>query len=422
MTLYSLIMTLTFQYPDIFTPVLDNLYNPQYRYFDIFGGRASGKSHDIAQIMIELALTENCRILCCREVQKSIKESSKKLLESKIIEHNLEQYFTITEYSITCVTGSVFLFMGLYRNEQGIRSTDGIKYVWVEEAQSLSLESMKSLAPTIREAGAKLFFTYNPLEEPDPIVEYLALRKDRTLHLEMNYYHNPWCPTDIQEEADQLKIDDYDDWLHVYGGKPMTQGENAIISRVELQKAVEREIKPEGRKEVGVDVARFGDDRTQFYMRKGLKVISSDTFKKQDTVTTCNYLEEFVDYDKTIPIKVDDTGIGGAVTDQMKVRGYYVVPVNNGEKAMEPDRYPNAISEMWFNVRNLLNEMDIPNDKELHQELTRRRYKYDSKGRRCVESKDDYKKRYGNSPDKADAFLLAYYEKNLDYLQALNVI
>lgn len=412
-------MTLTFKYPPILECVLNNLYNPEVRYFDIHGGRSSGKSHDIAQILIEYALTENCRILCTREIQKTMKESSKKLIEKKIEEHGLQSYFVSTDYSIKCITGSVFLFMGLYRNEDGIRSTEDIKYCWVEEAQSVTLESLKALSPTIRLKGAKIFFSYNPKEEPDQVVTFLGDKKKRTLGLEMNYYDNPFCPEDTKAEADELKESDYDEWLHTYGGKPRVQGENSIISRVEVMKAVERRINPEGREEVGVDVARFGDDRTQFYKRKGLKTIKSKTYKKQSVVETCDKLEEFVDYIKDIPLKIDDTGIGGGVTDIMKSRGYYVVPVNNGEKALEPDRYPNAISEMWFNIRDLLPEMEIPDDPELHQELTRRKYTYDSKGRRCVESKKDYKKRYSNSPDKADAFLLAYYEKNFDYMDAL---
>jgi phage terminase large subunit len=420
-------MTLDFKYPEKFNEFLEvvdaNLNKPKeedyVKYYDVNGGRASAKSHGMVQFLIERSLEENCLILCGREIQGSIADSSKKLIENKIIEHGLEHLFNITEKAIKCITGSEFIFKGFYRNEQSIRSTEGIKYAWVEEAQAVTIASLKALDPTIREDGCMLFFTYNPLEEPDAVHTFLADKLGRSYSLKINYWDNPFCPRNILIEAEACKVRDYDEWLHVWAGQPMIQGETSIINRVELMKAVERKINPEGREEVGVDVARFGDDRTQFYKRKGLKIVDSATYKKQSVVETCDRLVDFVDYSKEIPLKIDDTGIGGGVTDIMKSRGYYVVPVNNGEKAMEPDRYPNAISEMWFNIRDLLPEMEIPDDSELHQELTRRKYAYDSKGRRCVESKKEYKKRYSSSPDKADAFLLAYYEKNFDYINAL---
>jgi phage terminase large subunit len=405
-------VVLNFQYPECYTPILDNLYNPQIRYFDIPGGRDSSKSHSVAQTLIELSLEEKALFLCTREKQNSIKDSSYKLLKNKIEDHGLSKLFYITNDSITCIaTGSRFIFKGMYRDSQAVRSTEGIKYCWVEEAQSLTLDSLKALIPTVRINGSKFFFTYNPLEDPDPVVEELS-KKDpkKILTVKINYYHNPFISDDTKAEADFLKESDYEDWLHVYGGEPQSQGDTAILKRVEVNKAVDRDIEVEGAIEYGADIARYGDDRIVFFKRKGLKVLDFIVYRKKGIHETVDLLKEYVNHDKTVPIKIDDSGLGGGVTDYMKKDGYNAKPVNNGQRAKNVDKYPNAISEMWFNIREILKEMSIPNDRELIQELTRRRFRYDSKGRRMVESKDDYKKRYSSSPDKADAFLLCFYE------------
>lgn len=408
-------MTLDFQYPERYTPVLDNLHNPNIRYFDIPGGRDSGKSHSVAQTLIELSLEEKAMFLCTREIQNSIKDSSYKLLKNKIEEKGLNELFYITNDSIECIpTGSRFIFKGMYRDAQAVKSTEGIKYCWVEEAQSLTLESLKVLIPTIRLDGAKFFFTYNPLEDPDPVVEYLSTKDPKKiLTVKINYYHNPFISKDTKEEADYLKESDYEDWLHVYGGEPQSQGDTAILKRTEVSKAVDRDIEVTGAIEYGADIARYGDDRIVFYKRKGHKILSFKVYRKKGINETVDLLKEYVEYDKSVPIKIDDSGLGGGVTDYMKKDGYNAIPVNNGQKAKNTDKYPNAISEMWFNIRKIINEISIPNDRELIQELTRRRYKYDTKGRRMVESKDEYKKRYSSSPDKADAFLLCFYDARI---------
>lgn len=405
-----MIQDVCFQYPEKYLPVLDNRYNENIRYFDLPGGRDSAKSHSVAQDLIELSLEDPALFLCTREFQNSIKESAKKLLWDKIEDKKLENLFTQTLDEIRCVNGARFIFKGMHNDAQTIKSTEGIKYVWIEEAQSISIKSLETLVPTVRIDGAKFWLTYNPLEDPDPVVEYIATKNpESVLKVHFTYYDNPFMSNDTYAEAEYLKKNDYEDWLHVYGGQPQSQGDTAILSRAEVNKAVNRDIEVLGAVEYGADIARFGDDRIVFYKRKGHKVLDFRVYTKKSIDETVDLLKEFVGYDKEAPVKIDDSGLGGGVTDYMKRSGFNALPVNNGQKANNQDKYPNAISEMWFNIRNIISEISIPSDTELIQELTRRRYKYDSKGRRMVESKDDYKKRYSSSPDKADAFLLCFY-------------
>jgi phage terminase large subunit len=179
----------------------------------------------------------------------------------------------------------------------------------------------------------------------------------------------------------------------------------------------------EGAEEGGIDVARGGDDDTTFTYRKGLKVVkrkiipSSQLPEKEKLVFIADEAESFFEHNKKMRIKIDDTGVGGGLTDIMQSRKYAMVPINFGEKASDPDKYPNAVSEMWFEVGKIVQEIACPQDDRLLAELVNRRSKgLDKKGRRVVESKKEYKERNtrspdqpGRSPDVADSFLLAFY-------------
>ncbi len=160
--------------------------------------------------------------------------------------------------------------------------------------------------------------------------------------------------------------------------------------------------------EIGADIARYGDDRTVIFKRKGMRIVAHRIESKIDTVRTSGIIEEMADYDKHIRIKIDDTGVGGGVTDILKNKGYNVYPINFGGNAIEDDKYANIISEMWYTVP--IKQIACPKMDLLIIELVNRKGKMDKRGRRVVESKDEYKKRGFRSPDVADAFLLTFYK------------
>jgi len=195
---------------------------------------------------------------------------------------------------------------------------------------------------------------------------------------------------------------------HVWGGQPRKQGLNAVIARTALRAAMARNIDPEGAIEVGVDVARFGDDSTQMYKRKGLKVIDHREMRLADTGTVVRSVCDFAGDDLSVRIKIDE-GYNPGVVDGVKATGREVLGVNFGGRARDADKYANAASEMWFEFP--ADEAAIPDDQDLMRELSGRRYDYDKQGRKVIESKDEFKKRNaGKSPDKADALLLCFYK------------
>ena len=176
---------------------------------------------------------------------------------------------------------------------------------------------------------------------------------------------------------------------------------------------MQRTVDDNGAIEIGVDVARMGNDRTVFKKRKGLRLIGSRIYTKLRTTEVCDKLEQFADYDKSILIKIDDTGVGGGVTDEMLKRGYNVMPINFGSSASDNDRYTNLISEAWFYLSSIIDQIQLEMDSDLLMELSTRTWHMDSKGRRSVESKDSYKKRGHRSPDEADALILCFYSGKL---------
>lgn len=164
------------------------LFDTDWRECACFGGRFSLKSHTVARVLLIRARMSKIRVACFREFQSSIAESSHQLLSDLIAKYGMTD-FEITDKSIVNkITGSDFLFKGLHRNEQSIKSIEGINIAWVEEAQTVSRSSLEVLTPTVREEGSQIIYTYNRLLENDPIHERLVVQgRPNTLIINQNY-------------------------------------------------------------------------------------------------------------------------------------------------------------------------------------------------------------------------------------------
>lgn len=169
-------------------PEFKRLFDKDWREAAIWGGRFSLKSHTVARVLLIRARMEKIRVACFREFQNSIAESSHQLLSDLIKLYELTD-FEVTENSIVnTINGSDFIFKGLHRNEQSIKSIEGINIAWVEEAQTVSKESIEVLTPTIREKDSQIIYTYNRLLEDDPVHQRLVLEgRPNTLLINVNY-------------------------------------------------------------------------------------------------------------------------------------------------------------------------------------------------------------------------------------------
>lgn len=164
------------------------LFDKDWREAAIYGGRYSLKSHTVARYLLLRARMEKTRIGCFREFQNSISESSHQLLADLIKQYKLNDFKVTDKSIINEITGSDFIFKGLWNNEQSIKSIEGIDIAWVEEAQTITEESIEVLTPTIRKPGSQIIYTYNRLLEDDPVHKRLVLEgRPNTLVINVNY-------------------------------------------------------------------------------------------------------------------------------------------------------------------------------------------------------------------------------------------
>ena len=193
------------------------------RYKAAYGGRGSGKSHAFAELLIEAhIMDQTSRSVCVREVQKSLAQSVKRLLELKIEQMNAGAYFEVQEAVIKSKRGDgLIIFQGMQNHTaDSIKSLEGYDRAWVEEAQSLSQRSLDLLRPTIRKPGSELWFTWNPSQASDPVDALLRGEKpppDATV-LEVNFDGNPWFPDVLRQEMEYDRSRDPDKYAHVWKG------------------------------------------------------------------------------------------------------------------------------------------------------------------------------------------------------------
>ena len=210
--------TLRIETPEWALPLL----NPA-RYKAAYGGRGSGKSHTFAELLIEAhIMDQTSRSVCVREVQKSLAQSVKRLLELKIEQMNAGAYFEVQEAVIKSKRGDgLIIFQGMQNHTaDSIKSLEGYDRAWVEEAQSLSQRSLDLLRPTIRKPGSELWFTWNPSQATDPVDALLRGEKpppDATV-LEVNFDNNPWFPDVLRQEMEYDRSRDPDKYAHVWKG------------------------------------------------------------------------------------------------------------------------------------------------------------------------------------------------------------
>ena len=159
-------------------------------------------------------------ILCTREIQNSILDSVHSILVQSIERMGLTKLFNITDKKIECINGSKFIFKGLYRNVQGIKSTEGISYAWIEEAATVSQDSIDLLWPTVRNEGSQIFVTFNPDQETDPVYSrFVKNKRDDTLLINANFTDNPFFPDVLKQEMLYDREYNYDKYLWIWEGQ-----------------------------------------------------------------------------------------------------------------------------------------------------------------------------------------------------------
>lgn len=184
------------------------------------GGRGSGKSWSIGSILSVKGYAEPKRILCVREVQKSIKESSHRLLADTIGRLGLNGWYDVQQNVIKAPNGTEFAFAGLQdHTADSLKSYEGFDICWVEEAHTVTERSAQVLIPTIRKPGSEIWWSYNPDQEADFVHQLAALDDPDTLVVDINWRDNPWFPEELEKERLKLKRINEDLYRHVWEGE-----------------------------------------------------------------------------------------------------------------------------------------------------------------------------------------------------------
>jgi phage terminase large subunit len=191
------------------------------RYKAAYGGRASGKSHEFAERLIERCVRSKTRAVCIREVQNSLKESVRQLLVDKIQAFGMGDEFEVLEAEIRGPNGSLIIFRGMQAyNAETIKSLEGYDVAWVEEAQTLSATSLRMLRPTIRAPGSELWFTWNPRHDSDAVDNFFrgASPPSNSIIDRVNWDQNPWLPAEMVQEMEDDRKRDPESAVNVWDG------------------------------------------------------------------------------------------------------------------------------------------------------------------------------------------------------------
>jgi len=317
--------------------------------------------------------------------------------------------------------GNDWIAFGLSTNEPerfgGYHAPGGILVV-IDEASMVSQE----IYDAIMTSGGHVLMIGNPLRPSGPF--YDTFQSTEWFNLHVSSYESPnvvagrevipgLATKDWIEERKAEWGESSPAFIARALGQFPQSGEDLIV---QLDWAEAARDKPVGARQgplcMGVDIARFGSDRTTLYWRDDVAVRGSEIKEKQDTMQTAGLVKKRATDLGIRPedIYIDDSGLGGGVTDRLHEQDFSVIPVNFGERASDPSRFANIKAELHWIVRERLEAGDfsLAGEKELANEVTWPRYSFNSRGQIVVEGKDSVKERFGRSPDRADGLMLSF--------------
>lgn len=196
------------------------VWESQARYKILYGGRGGSKSWFFALLAVILGYQRKKKILCLRWFQTSIKDSVLQLLTDTIERVGLQGFYTVQENKIIGKNGTEFVFKGLARNINNIKSFEDASIAWVTEAVDVSKEAWKKLTPTIRKAGSQIWIDFNPEEEEDATYQrFVANPPEDSIVVKINYYDNPFLTDIIKKEMEYDKEYNPDEFDNIWLGE-----------------------------------------------------------------------------------------------------------------------------------------------------------------------------------------------------------
>lgn len=343
---------------------LNRLLTAKKRFKIVIGGRGSAKSTSVGRIFLMKIETEDADVLCLREFQGSIEDSVHKLMREATEKLNVADRFYVTDNKIECIAnGKGTRYKGAARNPSAIKSAEGFKYSWFEEAQTISAQTLEDLLPTIRSEDSELWFTANPKSQADPfsqrfIVPYLhELEKngyyEDELHLivVLNWRDNPWFPSSPLYEQ---RIWDYENlprakYDHIWEGKFNDSIDNAIIQPEWFDACIDAHINlgivPTGVQVVAHDPSDTGEDSKGIAYRHGVVIKDIQELDSGDINDGGDWAIDFAVQNKIDVFTWDCDGMGVGLNRQFTNALAPKKITLNMFKGSNSPRHPNAVFE-----------------------------------------------------------------------------
>ena len=240
------------------SPVFDQFKRPS-RFKALYGGRGSAKSHFFAECLVaNAAQNTGFRAVCVREVQKSLQESAKRLIEDKIEQAGWSQYFDCQRDRIVTPGDGVILFQGMQdHTAESIKSLEGVHVAWIEEAQTLSQRSLEMLRPTIRAPGSEIWASWNPRSASDPVDAFFRGPQppENAIIAKVNYSDNLLFPAELEAERQHDERTNPDRYAHIWLGEYEPVAMGAIFDRQTIHSSRRAEAPDLRRIVVAIDPA-----------------------------------------------------------------------------------------------------------------------------------------------------------------------
>ncbi len=426
----------------------------------LFGGRGSSKSWDAAGFATFLSDNYRLRFLCTRQIQNKIDESVYALLKIQIERFKLRHRFRILDNKIiNRFTGSEFMFYGLWRHVDEIKSLEGIDVLWNEEAHGLTAKQWEVLEPTIRKNGSECWFLFNPQLITDFVWQNFVVNSPPdTLIRKINYDENPFLSDTMLRVIDAAQRRDKDEFEHIYLGVPRTDDDDSIIKLSWIEAAVDAHkkisLEPTGSRRIGFDVADSGADKCANVYAHGSVVLWADEWKaREDELMQSSERTYNAALTRNADIIYDAIGVGAScgskfaeINESRQSSGsyqriYYEKFMAGGavhqpenyyqDRIANKDFFSNIKAQAWWlvadrfrNTFNVVNgneprsrfnddelisiDSDCPYLEKLKTELATPKRTFDKNGRVKVETKEELAKRDIKSPNVADAFIMAF--------------
>jgi len=301
-----------------------------------YGGRGAAKSEQFAEMLVYCAWKHGDKILCGREFQNSIEDSSYALIVEKIDKFGLRGFFDVQATAIFGRNGSCFKFVGLARNIASLKSKFGYTKVWIEEAETVQAGTWKVLIPTIRATNSEIWISFNPNEAEaatyqqfvapyvDAINKHNFFEDDYIYVRKVSHRDNPYFPETLRVEMERDKQANFKRYLHVWEGECNADYDDSIIEAEWIDAAVDAHLKlkyrTRGDRVLGFDPADSGSDAKAITKRYGMLV---EDVKKWDHGDIDDAIalafDEAFEYRADV-IVYDSIGVGAGVKVGLKER------------------------------------------------------------------------------------------------------